>query len=829
MIDVGDAIAVALESRRAHQGRIDEFHESWNALARSVDGLAETIAGPGGRVIQAEGAEADGSRRAGNWGLSELHELRGAIASLTPDIAAVHARFHRSTVNIGVVGQVAAGKSMLLRTTTGLGEVVIPSGGLKPTTAARSRILHSPGRADAKVLLRTWEGFRDGYLQPLHDDAGLGPAPPTPGEFTGFPYQRALDNARADAGRGGHGPIDKTKYLQRLLVAQLSFPSYQRLLEEPGHKLDIDRLPELRRFVAYPADDGRDRPYHAVHDVWIYCEFQVGGVQNLVLVDLPGAGEAALNIEKQFLADLRNQVDVLLQVKRPVVSRSWIGDEDWKVLKLADEASMGVNPADFIKFVINTDPANVTPEQLNNAVAEATTQITEPSGILLLVGDVSSPSDVQQEILGPVLEHLGHRLAAMDRTAAGTQVAKARDLAGRADAVARRIADEVRRRERLIPSEDVALATMAKRLRNSVSKQLDDLIEEYDRRAREQVPIPELAQAIKQAADDLTRWAEAGFGLGSTQEWIAKVEEDLSAELGETRDDQCTRARRQIREEFGRIDSSLTTAVDRLHAQVAGLLPGPLSAAQAPAGPGAMAAPAGEQPLHALAAAADRLRLESLRAALSTLLDVRSNYGDIFLRVGGPVVDRVSPGPGPLPGEGAAPGPDAAPRGGAGRQAPAFYRGARAVADVVSSVHPAAGAAAQVAAAAPVVLGWIWDTPIGGRSAESLHEALSRAFHDAVRQIRERMLAEAGLLSGVLAAALNQFKDDFIRDPDIEREWKELCRPIRQELWPRAFSGESGALVAEYGRISGAISACDAAVGAVLTAAGTISVPGARH
>jgi hypothetical protein len=827
MIDVGERIAFALENRRAHQGRIGEFYKSWDALARSVDGLAGTIAGAGGRVSGAEGVAADDGRGDGEWGLSELHELRGAIAALTPDIAAVHERFHRSTVNIGVVGQVAAGKSMLLRTATGLGEVVIPSGGLKPTTAARSRILHSPGRADARVLLRTWEGFRDGYLQPLHDDAGLAPAPATPGEFTRYPYQRALDTARTDPGRGGDGPIDKTKYLQRLLVAQLSFPSYQRLLEEPGHKLDIDRLPELRGFVAYPADDGRDRPYHAVHDVWIYCEFQVGGVENLVLVDLPGAGEAALNIEKQFLADLRNQVDVLLQVKRPVVSRSWIGDDDWKVLKLADEASMGVKSADFIKFVINTDPANVTPEQLNNAVAEATAQITEPNGILLLVGDVASPSDVQQKILGPVLEHLAHRLAVMDRTAAGTQVAKARDLTGRVDAVARRIANEVRRRERLIPSEDMALAAGAKQLRNSVSKQLDELIEEYDRRAREQVPIPELAQAIALAADDLTRWADAGFGLGSKQEWLAKVEEDLSAELGETRDDQCTRARRRIRGEFGRIDSSLTSAVDRLHGQVAGLLPRPLIAAQAPAGPGVPAAPAGERPLRALAAAADRLRLESLREALSRLLDVRSSYGDIFLRVGGPVVDRVSPGPGPLPGEGAAPDPSLTPGGGAGRQ---IYRGARAVADAVSAVHPVAGPAAHVAAAAaPVVLGWIWDTPISDRSAEGLHEALSRAFRDAVKQIRERMLGEAGLLSGVLAAALKQFKDDFIRDPDIEREWKELCRPLRKELWPRAFSGESAALLAGYSRISEAASACDATAGAVLTSAVGIGVPDARH
>ena len=91
------------------------------------------------------------------------------------------------------------------------------------------------------------------------------------------------------------------------------------------------------------------------------------------------------------------------------------------------------------------------------------------------------------------------------------------------------------------------------------------------------------------------------------------------------------------------------------------------------------------------------------------------------------------------------------------------------------------------------------------------------------------MLTEAGLLSGVLATALNQFKDDFIRDPDVEREWVELCRPIRQELWPHTFGGESAALIADYGRIGEAISACDAAVGAVRASASSIGMPDAQH
>jgi len=821
MIDVRERIAAALESRHANQDRIDRLYDAWVALTRAVDTLTGTITETSGRISGLEQRAAEGltftEEAPSDWGIGALHKLRDEIAELTPDIAAVRARFHRLTVNIGVVGQAAAGKSTLLRTITGLNDVVIPSGGLKPTTAARSRIQHAPGREDATVMLRTWEEFRDGYLLPLHTDAGQeDPVPATPDAFLKYPYQQALDNARSRAGRAASGeraPVDQQKFLRRLRIAQASFPSYRDLLEQPGRELRIEKLPRLRPYVAYPADESQDRPYHAVHDVWIYCTFNVGDVENLVLVDLPGAGEAALNIEQQFLADLRNDVDVLLQVKRPVVSRSWIGEDDWRVFRLADKASMGVDIADFVCFVVNTDPANVTAEQLSNAVSEARTEITGANGLQLLVGDVADQEQVRQQILGPVLDSLARNLASMDRTAAATQIRRARAVAQRVHDVAGQLADEVRKRERRVPDEDSALRDAAKGLRNSVSKGLDALLDEYDRLAREHHPVPELAKAITLASGNLIRWADAGFGMGSKQEWLAKVDEALSADLGETRDDQCTRARREIRREFGRIDSSLTGAVDRLHAKVAEALPPRLLATQA----------AGERPLETLAETADRLKLASLHGALRTLLEIRDNYGSIFLRVGGPVVNRVAPAPGPLPGEGTAaapgPSPDDSGGGGSGGTQNAFYRGARLAADMVGAMHPAAGPAAHAAAGAvPLVLGWIWEAPISDKTAESLNVALSRAFREAVGQIEKRMQEEAGQLSEVLAAALNQFKDDLIRAPEIEREWADLCRPVQQELWPRTFGGEAAALGAGYRRIAGAVFAGDAAAGAFLAA-----------
>src|SRR5439155_19680226 len=142
-------------------------------------------------------------------------------------------------------------------------------------------------------------------------------------------------------------------------------------------------------FVAYPKErNDRRRPYHAVRDVWIYCQFQVSDVEELVLVDLPGAGEAGLNIDKQFLQDLRNQVDVLMQVKLPALAEAYVGEPDWDMLRLADAARMGVDHADFLTFVINTYPEKVEPDAVNNLRRDAQ-RITDRNDVQLRVGDVA--------------------------------------------------------------------------------------------------------------------------------------------------------------------------------------------------------------------------------------------------------------------------------------------------------------------------------------------------------------------------------------------------------------------------------------------------------
>ena len=800
-------------NRAEHRPAIEKINTAWRQLTQSLDVVLTTAATLGG-----------------DWRLADFRELREQITAGTPDMDGMTARFKRDTVNIGVIGRTKAGKSTLLRTISGLGMEVMPSRRDKPTTAARSRIQHHPGQTSARISLYTWPEFVHGYLAPLHQDAKLtGPVPAGPTDFLNYPYQQLLDSARkrGSADREIYGQ----QFLDRLRIAQESFESYRGYLLGANRTLTITSLPELERFVAYPVHNLQDRPYHAVRDVYIHCPFTVGAVERLVLVDLPGEGEAALDIDKQFLSGLRNEVDLLMQVKLPGLDAAFIGKEDWYVQRLADHASMGVDPEYFVAFVINSYPAEINAGDLASAIADARQKITDPNRIQLRVGDVADEGDVRDKILGPILEHLAVNLAAMDTMAAQTQIDKALMIAAKADALAGRGAREAGRQQRLIPDRQKAVGEKAKELRNQVAYRIDvGLRAEYERRARRQEPIQELTAAIDEARDSLLKWAAAGFGMGTREKWLTKIRERFSADRGEYRDDQCLLARQQIRAEFGQIDSSISSAIERLHLAVAEELRRGLMA---------RLVPVGERGLEALRGTASDRGLEILYSALDELIEVRAGYGSVFLRVGGPIVREIRYMGGTVAGTAPPnPNPDGDP-GRAGASTGSWYDRMRlaegavsklrtGVAGAAATAHPAAGvavAAAEAAvAAAPLIeeLIALWqvrddDTP------EGFHAGLTRAFGAAVDQIAELMRAEAGQLTQVLSAAADEFFDRFFRIPDVEKEWTVLCEPVCEELWPETFGPESADLAAAIARIADAMTRASAAAAEMRAA--TVGMP----
>jgi hypothetical protein len=808
--DIRASIAAALDSRRAQREPIGRLHAAWRALMESVEMLVSTLGETSMRFAALRQQNAEQAMVAreieAEPSAAEIGDLQRTMAALTPDLVAIRNRIDRDTVNIGVIGRAKAGKSTLLRTITDLGEEAIPSTELNPTTAARSRILHSPGRADAEVTLLTWEEFRDGYLAPLHRDAGCnGPVPHTPDAFAGHNYEDLQKLSHRES--SDEGLLSKQKFLERLHGAQDSFPSYRPLLTGSERKLTIDRLTELRPYVAYPLDAAdRHRPYHAVRDIRIYCAFPEVDVENLMLVDLPGAGEAGLDIDRQFLQDLKNEIDVLLQVKRPGPNDAYFGDADWEVLDLANEARMGVDRRDFVGVVVNTDPAHLEPSYVSNAI-EQTLKITERNDLRLLVADVASGAEVREQILGPVLQGLADHLAVMDHAAASAALTRASDVAKRAIALSDRLARQARRWGALVPDEDQALGAKAKEVRNEVAKALDSLRKEYDQRVQDGEVIQEIDEGITHAKQRLLAWADAGFGYGDLRKWLAVIEPSMVADPGETRDDQCTMARQKIREEFSRVDGSIVTAVGRLQSAVAELLRQHL---------GETLVPDGEQPLHVLVQQAQHQRLETLRTAIQELVEFRT-YGNIFLRVGRPIVSEISATQMQVPVSGEVPGGVSGPAAATGRK----QARAGLWKESVKTIGRAAGggpavdaafmAADVVTAAAPMIAGMIGNAPLTDDSAAGLHEALTEAFRQAVDEIEERMREEARGLTEVLASVTDQFFDRFVHTPGIEEEFERLCGPVRRELWRDVFDGRAAELVAALDQVARAAAGTDEA------------------
>lgn len=562
-MSIEQQIKAALAGRAAQREFVDDLHRSWEhltgtwtSLVTSAGDLAVAAAGAPSKDRSEAGVFTDLAkyldrdadwRKRGSSVSDQIRESTGLVRTLQQ-------RVHRETVNVGVIGQTGAGKSTLLRKLSGLGQEHIPSNRYSSTTATPSRIFHEQGQGQgsgrAVLTLHTWETFRADVLVPLHEQAKVpGAAPLSVEEFRRFPGYRD-DGGDVPAGQAG-----AERFRRRLRLAQDSLSSYQDLLRGGTRQIALD---QLRPFVAYPADDDTRHdylPYHAVRSVDIFCHFPEVGAIALGLVDLPGAGEAGLDVHGRFLTDLRNHADVLFIVKRP--EKAPVTDPDWDARQLADDAAAGVRRRDFAHQVINRD-AGMPADFFANALARAKRE-SERLGIDVFECDIesSSPAEVAQAILSPVLAKLAERLAYMDRDAAEEVLSNLTRIAGQMQSLADDLAGWIERRQGDLPDAEKRLRAQARDLKNDVSAELGRVRDKYDKLYASGAPIAELHQEIEKAGREMREWLAGGLGAGSTQEWLRKFNNAVeAADMGRELDHRYNSARKQVVEVFGGIDAS---------------------------------------------------------------------------------------------------------------------------------------------------------------------------------------------------------------------------------------------------------------------------------
>jgi hypothetical protein len=791
-------INAALEGRRGQRERVAELAAIWAELTQEFDALITAIRdaaktsydlSPNGDSLAQIVAAAAGLERliGDHTGLSE------ALADVERRINSLRHRVNRDTVNIGVLGRTRAGKSTLLRGVTNLDKDVIPSSDWDSTTAAASRIYHHPTDAAAVVYFHTWDSFRKSYLVPLHAAAGLGPAPNSPAEFAQYEYPAVLDSRER---------ADRQRFINRLLVAQRSFPSYSGLLTGTDRPVP---LPELRPYISYPTDDDPDqlnRPYHAVSGVVIRHPFRHLEVAKLGLIDLPGSGEAGLDVDQQFLRRLRDELDLLLVVKRTVADETFWSDADWDSIGLADSVRGGVSLADFVCIVVNQDETQLSPEGLTRTTEKMRAEAGK-RGIMVLTPNAMRPDTIQTELMAPVLRHLARQLAEMDRAAIRDVRVAAQEVAAGIAELATAVTGHLSGWRAAMPNEQAELRERARKLRFAIAAALAAITDRYEKAAATgDGTEPAFRAAISSAVGAANAWVDSGLGAGSQQQWLDKIEGPggIIAEGAALRERQYAIARTRVDEFFSQVDTSVDSAIRGLFAEIATALRTQLTEE---------IVPEGEDALEQLVAISQSRQGSVLPAALTELANLRSAYGKTLLRVTRPIIRTIREDAGRAPVTGTdnpTAGDDAAAVERLRRAGSAYLR---------AQTGPIVEAAADLLRDAPrsgTGNGRVGDA---SQAAQALYDNLTSLVRQRVRDLEKALLAEGRVMSTVLAAATDRFLDQAVQTPDVHFEYLDLCAPIQRTLWPDIFDGGP----AQFGA---ALAAVESAASSLLSAAGPI-------
>jgi hypothetical protein len=267
----------------------------------------------------------DGIKQEINGASSSLSNLIHSLKKQVTALEILTTRFARNTVNIGVSGEARVGKSTTLQKLTGLSDTQIPTGDGLPVTAVRSEIYNSSDEY-AEITFRDQLSFIGEYINPHLNIVNT-----VAKNKLVITSVTELRHANIPESLGNNIDSVTSDSLRKLREAQRGIDTYSSFLTGGSQKV---KLPELRKFVAYPTNDEikaeesgektAERAYIAVKGVRIFCKFPSLAAVKIGLVDLPGLGEIGDSVADIHLHGLEDGVDQIFLIMRPTESEGFI-------------------------------------------------------------------------------------------------------------------------------------------------------------------------------------------------------------------------------------------------------------------------------------------------------------------------------------------------------------------------------------------------------------------------------------------------------------------------------------------------------------------------
>ncbi len=308
-----------------------------------------------------------------------------------------------------------------------------------------------------------------------------------------------------------------------------ALPTYIDLLQSSVREKELD-LEELREYVAYPTYEQMSleqpsRKYLAVKEAKIECKFPCVTVNNLGIIDLPGLGELAVDTEKHHVQGLKNDIDLVILVKRPLEGMGYWGAEDGKALDLLDEARGYIESRkDFVFILINK--GGVTDIQIKSLQDDIKRQVnggSDSSLFQVIVADNADENSVQIDVLNPILKHLASRLGMMDQQIIDGTLQKYGVLEEQISLLLKKLKDAIQQMSYSSSSREM-IDDLATELRNDLSEQLTSIVLNLHKQAKH-ADGAEFIEKIDMSFQQIIQWIENGFSHyeGGLEKWKANA------------------------------------------------------------------------------------------------------------------------------------------------------------------------------------------------------------------------------------------------------------------------------------------------------------------